>query len=67
MIATLWKCRLCGALVRGDAVQPTPRAELDGRIDAPLKSARIGTHECPSGAIGVTDLAGAYEVPEGSS
>lgn len=60
-VATLWLCRLCHSLVPGEAIHPTPHAELDGRISAPTKAARIGTHECSRGVVGVTDLVGASE------
>lgn len=54
----LWKCRLCGDVVRGVRVVDVAK-HLVELIDAPKKSSRIGTHRCRHGAFGVTDLAGA--------
>jgi hypothetical protein len=53
-----WRCRLCSEVIRGDHVDDI-YAHLAGLIDAPKKSARIGTHACRHGATGVTDLCGA--------
>jgi hypothetical protein len=61
MISTLWKCRLCSAVTPGEASQSRPLDELNARIAAPTKAARIGTHDCRPGVVGVTDLVGATD------
>jgi len=66
VVVSLWRCRLCNAIETGPATHATPEAEIDARIAAPTKAARISRHVCKGGAHGVTDLVGATDITEES-
>jgi hypothetical protein len=56
---TVWLCRRCATVYYGDSSDLDPESELHRRIAAPTKAARLGVHECASGAWGISDLVGA--------